>query len=135
MRHKAVAYETKQTAPRDIDEYIASFSFDVQKILQKIRKTISKAAPGAVEAIAYQIPTFRLGGKNLIHFAAFQKHIGVYPAPREAAEFKTELTAYQGGKGTVQFPLDKPIPYDLIVRILKFNVERNLEKAAATRKK
>lgn len=104
----------------NIDEYIAAFSADVQKILQKIRKTIQKAAPKAKEAISYQIPTFRLNGKNLIHFAAFQKHIGVYPAPRGDEEFKDELAAYDGGKGTVQFPLDRPIPYDLITRIVKF---------------
>ena len=108
----------------NIDEYIQGFPDDVQKILQKIRKTIQKAAPGATEAISYQIPTFKLDGKNLIHFAGFKNHIGVYPAPREADEFKEELAAYKGGKGTVQFPLDQPIPYDLIRRIVKFKLEK-----------
>jgi len=105
--------------PRTIDEYIAEFPADVQKILQKIRATIRKAAPGAAEAISYQIPTFKLDGKNMIHFAAFKTHIGLYPAPRGVAEFEDELADYRRGKGTVQFPLDKPIPYGLITRIVR----------------
>lgn len=109
-----------RSTPKDIDEYIAGFPDDVQKILQKIRATIKKAAPKTVEAISYQIPTFKLNGKNLIHFAGFKNHVGVYPAPREANEFREELAAYKGGKGTVQFPLDQAIPYDLISRIVKF---------------
>src|SRR5262245_25837882 len=113
-----------KSPPQNIDEYIANFPNDVQKILQKIRKTIHKAAPDAQEAIKYQIPTFTLNG-NLIHFAAFKNHIGIYPAPRKAEEFKNELGNYKGGKGTVQFPLDKPIPYDLITRIVKFQVKRS----------
>ncbi len=117
-----------------IDDYIAAFPANVQKILQKIRRTIRKEAPKAAEAISYQIPTFKLDGKNFIHFAAFKNHVSVYPAPREALEFKNELAAYKGGKGTVQFPLDKPIPYDLISRIAKFNMERNLKEAAAKRR-
>lgn len=121
----------KPSAPKDIDEYISGFPGDVQKLLQKIRAAIQKAAPRATEAISYQIPTFRLNGKNLIHFAAFKTHIGLYPAPRGAAEFKEELVSYAGGKGTVQFPLDKPIPYGLIGRIVKFQVKRNLDKAAS----
>lgn len=110
--------------PADIDEYIAGFPADVQKILQKIRTTIRRAAPNATEAIRYQIPTFKLNGKNLIHFAAFKNHIGLYPAPREAKEFKLELAAYKGGKGTMQFPLGNAINYDLIARITKFQIER-----------
>lgn len=112
-----------RSEPKNIDEYIAGFPSGVRKMLEKIRRTIRKAVPDAAEAISYQIPTFRLQGKNLIHFAAFQKHIGLYPAPREAAEFKDELSAYEGGKGTVQFPLDRPIPYDLISRIVKFKAK------------
>jgi uncharacterized protein YdhG (YjbR/CyaY superfamily) len=118
---------TMKSAPKNIDEYISNFPNDVQEILQKIRKTIHNAAPDAQEAIKYQIPTFTLKG-NLIHFAAYKNHIGLYPAPRGAEEFKKELANYEGGKGTVQFPLDKPIPYDLIRRIVKFRVQKDLEK-------
>jgi len=119
---------TKQIAPRDIDEYVAGFPAAVQKILEKIRMTIRKAAPGAEEAISYKIPTFNLKGRYLIYFAAYKKHIGLYPAPRESKEFKEELSCYEGGKGTVRFPFDKPIPYDLIRRIVKFRVKEVLER-------
>lgn len=115
---------SESPTPKDINEYIAGFPADVQKILQKIRATIQKAAPEATEAISYQIPTFRLNGKNLIHFAAFKKHIGLYPAPRGVDEFEPELSSYDGGKGTLQFPLDKPIPFDLITRIVKFRTKK-----------
>lgn len=111
-----------------IDEYIATFPADVQAILQKVRATICKAAPGAEEAIKYQMPTFVLNG-NLVHFAAFKHHIGFYPVPTGIEKFKKELSAYPSGKGSVQFPLDKPIPYDLIGKIVKFRVKENLEKA------
>jgi uncharacterized protein YdhG (YjbR/CyaY superfamily) len=113
----------KRPSPKEIDEYISGFPEDVQKILQKIRQAIRKAAPRTTEAISYQIPTFKLNGKNLIHFAAFKKHIGIYPAPRDVAEFEQELAQYEGGKGTVQFPLDRPIPYKLITRIVKYKLE------------
>jgi len=109
-------------APGDIDEYISSFPATVQKVLKKIRSTIRKVAPQAVESISYQIPTYKLDGKVLIYFAGFAKHVSVYPAPRDANEFKKELAAYKGGKGTVQFPLDNPIPYELITRIVKFKI-------------
>ncbi|HSK77882.1 MAG TPA: DUF1801 domain-containing protein [Thermoanaerobaculia bacterium] len=122
------------TGPKNIDEYIAGFPKDVQEILEKIRKTIREAAPDAEEAIKYQIPTFTLKG-NLVHFAAFKKHIGFYPAPRAIEEFKDELSVYKGAKGSVQFPLGEPIPYDLISRIVKFRVSGNLEKAKAKGKK
>ena len=117
----------KGRVPEDIDEYIAAFPCDVQKILQKIRKTIRKAAPDAAEAISYAIPTFKLNG-NLIHFAAYQNHIGLYPAPRGVQEFKEDMARYEGGKGTARFPLDEPIPYDLITRIVKYRVKQNLER-------
>jgi|SRR5687768_4660539 len=117
----------KNNAPENIDEYIDRFPGKVQKLLQKIRKTIQKAAPDAVEAISYGIPTFRLNG-NLVHFAAFQSHIGFYPAPRGVAEFKDDMARYEGGKGTARFPLDQPIPYELITRMVKFRVQKNLEK-------
>lgn len=110
---------------KDIDEYITGFAPDTQKLLERIRKTIQKAVPHAVEAISYQIPTFKLNGKNIIHFAAFKTHIGVYPAPRGVDGFREELAAYKGGKGTVQFPLDKAIPFDLISRIAKYMAYRS----------
>ena len=117
-----------QTAPKDIDEYIAGFPDDIQAILQKVRTTIRKAAPAAEETINYQIPTFTLNG-NLVHFAAFKKHIGFYPTPTGIEAFKDELSAYAGAKGSVRFPLDKPIPYDLISKIVNFRVKENLERA------
>jgi len=125
---------TGRTAPKTIDEYIASFPIDVQKILEEIRMTIRKAAPDAEEAIKYQIPTFILKG-NLIHFAAYKKHIGLYPAPRGIEQFKTALFAYEAGKGTLRFPLDKPVPFGLISRIVKFRVKKNLETAKAKGKR
>lgn len=112
---------------RNIDEYIAAFPHDVQRKLQEIRAAIRKAAPGAEEAISYAIPTFKLKG-NLVHFAAFKNHIGFYPAPRGIEAFKKELSAYEGGKGTVRFPLDKPLPLALINKIVKFRVKDNLER-------
>jgi uncharacterized protein YdhG (YjbR/CyaY superfamily) len=120
------------TTPATIDEYIATFPADIQSILQKIRATICKAAPQAEETINYQMPTFKLHG-NLVHFAAFKNHIGFYPVPSGIEKFKKELSAYKGAKGSVQFPLDKPIPYRLIARMVKFRVKENLEKAKAKR--
>lgn len=111
-----------RAAPHDIDEYISWFPDDVQKILQRIRRTIRRAAPDAVEAISYQIPTFKLNGKNLIHFAAFKNHVSVYPAPRGVKEFESDLADHKGGKGTVQFPLDRPVPYELLTRIVKYRL-------------
>jgi uncharacterized protein YdhG (YjbR/CyaY superfamily) len=113
-----------------IDEYIATFPKDIQTILQKIRAIIHKAAPQAEETINYQMPTFKLHG-NLVHFAAFKSHIGFYPVPSGIEKFKKELSAYKGAKGSVQFPLDKPIPYGLIGRITKFRVKENLAKVKA----
>ncbi len=106
-----------------IDEYIAMFPKDVQVILQKMRQTIHHAAPVATEAISYQMPTFKLLGKNLVHFAAFSHHIGFYPIPSGITAFQKELSVYTQGKGSVQFPLDKPIPYDLVRRIVEFRVK------------
>lgn len=125
---------TKQTPPKNIDEYIAGFPEDVQKVLEKIRKTIRKAAPDAEEIINYGIPTFTLNG-NLVHFAGFKNHIGFYPTPSGIEKFKNELSAYEGAKGSVQFPLDKPMPLGLISKIVKFRVKENLERAAAKGKK
>lgn len=132
----------KRRAPENIDEYIDGFPDKVQKILQKIRKTIQKAAPGAQEVISYQMPAFKTN-RILVYFAGYQKHVSLYPAPRGVAAFKKELAEYEGGKGTVQFPLDQPVPYDLITRIVKYKVEedaalanaRSKKKAAASTKK
>jgi uncharacterized protein YdhG (YjbR/CyaY superfamily) len=118
---------------QNIDEYIAGFPENVQEILEKIRKTIRQAAPDAEEAIRYQMPTFILHG-NLVHFAAFKQHIGFYPVSTAIVEFKDELSPYKQGKGSVQFPFDQLIPYDLISRIVKFRVAENLEKAKAKKK-
>jgi len=107
---------------KDIDAYIATFPEDVQIILEKIRNTIHEAAPDATEAISYQMPTFKLNG-NLVHFAAYKKHIGFYPTPNGVSGFKEELSKYPTSKGAVQFPLDRPIPYDLIKRIVEYRVE------------
>ncbi len=120
--------ETSKTAPKDIDEYIAGFPKDIQTILQKIRKTIKKAAPEAQEKIGYQMPTFTLNG-NLVHFAAFKNHIGFYPTPSGTEKFKKEISVYKAAKGSIQFPLDQPIPYDLISKIVEFRVKENLAKA------
>lgn len=117
----------KPATPKTIDEYIAGFPADVREILQKIRMTIQEAAPEAQEKISYQMPTFYLKG-NLVHFAAFKEHIGFYPVPTGIEKFKKELSVYKQGKGSVQFPLDRPIPYGLITKIVKFRVKENLAK-------
>ena len=131
---KGNSVKTDEATPQDIDEYIASFPKDIQEILQKIRITIRKAAPDAEETIKYQLPTFTLKG-NLVHFGAFKKHIGFYPTPTGTEEFKNELSVYEGAKGSVRFPLDKPIPFDLISKIVEFRVKENLERAEAKGKK
>lgn len=122
--------KTDPRAPQTIDEYIAGFPPDIQAILEAIRTTIRQAAPAAEEAISYQMPTFRLHG-NLVHFAAFKNHIGFYPTPTGTAKFRKALSVYQGAKGSVRFPLDRPIPFALIGKIVRFRVRENLEKAKA----
>lgn len=112
---------------KDINEFIADFPEDIQLILEKIRATIQQAAPDAKEAIKYGMPTFVLNG-NLVHFAAYKNHIGFYPAPTGIDAFIEELAQYRTGKGTIQFPVDKPIPYDLVTKVVKFRVEENLKK-------
>jgi len=116
----------KNAAP-DIDTYIAEFPEDVQALLQEVRATIHKAAPEATEAIKYAIPTFVLKG-NLVHFAAFKNHIGFYPAPTGIKAFEKELSVYKQGRGSVQFPLDQPMPLALITRIVEYRVKQNTEK-------
>ena len=104
-----------------IDEYIAGFPDDVQRILKELRSVIKKSAPGAQEAINYGIPTFKLNG-NLVHFAAFKKHIGFYPTPSAIDVFKTDLSNYEVSKGAIKFPINKPIPFDLVEKIVRFRV-------------
>jgi len=125
---------TNTTNPNAIGKYIAIFPEDVQAILEKVRAEIRKAAPNAEEKINYGIPTFTLEG-NLVHFAGFKNHIGFYPTPSGIEKFKRELSVYEGAKGSVKFPLDKPIPYALIGRITKFRVKENLERAQTKGKK
>ncbi|MCB0746820.1 MAG: DUF1801 domain-containing protein [Ignavibacteriae bacterium] len=108
-----------------IDKYIANFPNEVQKTLQKLRATIRKAAPDAEESIKYGIITYMLNG-NLVHFGGFKNHIGFYPAPSAIIKFKEELSVYKGAKGSVQFPLDEPLPLKLITKIVKFRVKENL---------
>jgi len=121
----------KQEAPQTIDAYIAGYPEEVQAILQLIRRTIHETAPEATEAISYRMPTFKLHG-NLVHFGAFKSHIGFYPVPSGMEAFKDELAAYKQGKGSVQFPLNKPMPLDLIRRMVEFRVQES--KAAAAMK-
>ena len=122
-----------RAAPTTIDEYIAAAPREVRPILEKIRKTIQKAAPAAQEKISYQIPTFTLQG-NLVHFAAFQKHIGFYPPVRDK-KVRIEASVYAGEKGNLRFPLDRPIPYALIGRIVKARVRENQERVDERKKK
>lgn len=112
---------------KSIDEYVSAFPEEIQVILTNIRKVIREAAPEAAEKISYQMPTFYLKG-NLVHFAAFKSHIGFYPTPSGIEAFQEELSRYKGAKGSVQFPLKEPIPYDLIRRITEYRVRENQEK-------
>ncbi len=122
--------ESKKAGFTSIDEYIATFPEDTQKILTELRKTIKAAAPKAEEKISYQLPTFALHG-NLVHFAAFKNHIGFYPTPSGIQEFKDELSIYEGAKGSVKFPINKPLPLKLIAKIVKFRVAENIKNAEA----
>ncbi len=110
-----------------IPDYIASFPNETREILELVRATIQKAAPDATEAIKYAIPTFMLNGKNLVHFAAFKSHIGFYATPSGHESFKEELSKYKQGKGSVQFPIDEPMPLELITRIVQFRVAENMK--------
>ncbi len=113
---------------KTIDEYIKTFPAGVQSILEKMRQTVRGVAPEATEAISYRMPTFKLNGANLVHFAAFKNHIGFYPTPSGIEQFKKELSPYEGSKGAVQFLLNKPIPFDLVKKIVMFRVKENLAK-------
>ncbi|HNM36302.1 MAG TPA: DUF1801 domain-containing protein [Anaerolineales bacterium] len=117
-----------------IDLFISNYPPEVQTIMQKIRATIHKSAPAAEETIGYGIPTFKLNGKNLVHFSAFKEHIGFYPTPTGIEHFKKELSAYEGAKGSVKFPLNKPIPYALITKIVQFRVKEVSAQTAPKKK-
>ncbi len=118
---------TKNIVYKSIDDYISGFPVEVQDLLQQVRLKIKELAPRAEETISYGIPTFKLNG-NLVHFAAFKNHIGLYPTPSGLEEFEKELSPYKQGKGSVQFPLDKPLPLDLIGKIVAYRVRKNTEK-------
>ncbi len=119
--------QTNKPAPTTIDEYIAGFPQDIQSKLKQMREVIRAAAPQAAEKISYQMPTFYLNG-NLVHFAAFKNHIGFYPTPDGIDTFQEELSKYKGAKGSVQFPIDEPLPLDLVRRIVEYRVEQNSAK-------
>ncbi len=124
----------KRTVAKDIDEYIARFPDHIQEILERIRLTIREAAPDAQEVISYQMPAFHQQG-NLVYFAAWKKHIGFYPPISGDETLKQEASRYEGEKGNLQFPLDQPMPLDLITRIVKQRIKENLEQAASKGKK
>ncbi|MDF9798617.1 uncharacterized protein YdhG (YjbR/CyaY superfamily) [Catalinimonas alkaloidigena] len=126
--------KSEKTKPETIDEYIADFPQDIQEVLEKVRATIHKAAPEAEEAISYQIPTFKMNGKNLVHFSAYKNHIGFYPGASGIEAFKRKLVEYKFAKGSVQFPLGRALPYELISEIVRYRVKENQEKAEAKAK-
>ena len=127
MERNKITYES-------IDEYISKCPPEVQEILKTLRKVIKESAPNAEEKISYQMPTFALHG-NLVHFAACKNHIGFYPTPSGIDAFRNELSEYKGAKGSVQFPLDRPLPYELISKIVKFRVAENIKHAEGKLKK
>jgi uncharacterized protein YdhG (YjbR/CyaY superfamily) len=125
---KGEVMDKNKNTSKSIDEYISKFPSEVQEILKVLREVIKRAAPDAEERISYQMPTFVLHG-NLVHFAAYRKHVGFYPTPSGIEAFKLELSEYEGGKGSIQFPIDKPLPYELISKIVKFRVAENMKVA------
>lgn len=126
--------EENKNVFKTIDDYILQFSPEVQEILQSLRKVINESAPDAVEKMSWQMPTFALHG-NLVHFAAYKKHIGFYPGASGIEAFKHKLSEYKGSKGTVQFPIEKPLPYELISEIVRFRVAENIMEAEKKPKK
>ena len=126
--------DSSKRSPKTIDEYMADFPAQAQAVMQRMRDLIHEIAPEATEKISYGIPTFVLG-QNLVHFAAYEHHIGFYPASSGIAHFEEELKEYETSKGTVRFPLDKPIPYDLVRRITEFRVAENRARAQAKKSK
>jgi uncharacterized protein YdhG (YjbR/CyaY superfamily) len=123
---------TDHSTPGTIDEYIAGFPPDIRSILEKIRSTIREAVPQAVEKISYRMPAFALDG-DLIYFAAFRKHIGVYPPVSGDERLRSDLSRYRGEKGNLKFPLDEPIPYELIARVVEFRAKEHAEKIRSKR--
>jgi len=121
--------KTNKVRFNSIDEYIGTFPKEIQKILAELRATIKTAAPDAREKISYQIAAFELNGRNLVHFAGWEKHIAIYPIPSGTEAFNKEVSQYVAGRGTLKFPIDKPLPLKLITKIVKFRVADNLEKA------
>lgn len=119
-----------RSTARSIDEYIADFPPETRQVLEEMRELIRSSAPEATETISYAIPTFDLNGRHLVHFAGYKHHVGFYPVPSGIEAFKEELTPYKSGKGSAQFPLGKPIPEDLIRRIVEFRVEENTRMAS-----
>ena len=115
--------------PGNIEEYIDSFPADIQKLLKQLHEKIRKAAPEAEESISYQMPAFKLNGP-LVYFAGYNNHIGFYPTPSGIENFQQELSQYKTSKGAVQFPIDEPLPLELVSRIVRFRVKENLEKAS-----
>ena len=124
----------KNATPATVDEYITGFPEETQAILEQVRATVKKAAPGAKEVISYSMPALRLNG-ILVYYAAYKNHIGFYPTATGIEEFKKELSVYKGAKGSVQFPIDQPMPLALITKIVKFRVKEDKEQAAAKAKK
>jgi uncharacterized protein YdhG (YjbR/CyaY superfamily) len=124
----------KSTTPKNIDEYIAGFPQDVQERLHKLRAIVREVAPDAKEALKYRMPTFVLQ-ENLVHFAAFESHVGFYPTPSAIEAFKNELKGYESAKGSVQFPHKQPVPFGLIKKMVKFRVNEIQTKMAAKKKK
>ena len=133
INNKKEGYSMSMKGPRKgfktIDQYIAIFPKDIQVILEDIRQAIRESAPNAEETISYGIPTFDLNRRHLVHFAAYKNHVGFYPTSSGIRAFKKELAPFKTSKGTVQFPLDKPIPFDLIKKIVRFRVKENLDKS------
>jgi uncharacterized protein YdhG (YjbR/CyaY superfamily) len=125
---------TDQSAPTTIDAYIAAFPPEVQAILEQIRQVIHEEVPNLGETISYGMPTFTLHEKYLVYIAAHKKHIGLYPAPTGVEAFQEAVALYGGGKGTLKFPLNKPMPFDLIRRVVRFRAKEQAEKAAAKQK-
>ena len=114
--------------PQSVGDYISAFPKEIRNILEEVRATIKKAAPEAEEMISYAIPAFKLNGKGLIYYAGYKNHIGLYPSPKGDESFQKEIAAYKSGKSTLQFPVDKPMPLDLITRIVRFRIAENAEK-------
>ena len=123
----------KKTNYQSIDEYIGTFPDDIQSRLESMRQIIKSVIPGAIETISYQIPTFKINNKNIVHFSAYKKHIGLYPGPSAIEHFKEELSQYKSSKGAVQFPLDNPIPSELVKKIVIFRARENQSQIKNTR--